>query len=1039
MSVSPPPSYDSRSTPYSTTTLKPYLQLPHLLSLTWLAYPIISLLFVAFRLQLSSASAQSSVADAKADLLSSCQAAQRAATSTASLPRYLATTANAQFSDAVNDLMDAARATMVIALTIMEAIINFVIDTYRSTFLCFLELVVRGALNILISAVQEISNFVDSTLGSIRTSIQNDVATANSGIQKAVDAINKVNPFGNISVPQFSIPSLSALQNVTLPDDFENALIKLNNSLPTLSQLKSDIDNIVDKPFELLKQEINSTFEGLHVDVSVLPVPEQNTLSFCDQMDTSVVDDLGHDLVKIAKIGTVLLVVLALLLLASNCAFEWYKWRLLKKHLQNTREAWTSDPTIYHVTVTKSAPTVDLSDHNLLLLQVDQAHPFLTKLANQLLSRLHLSPSQHTHLRFFFHYIFHPPALACFLIGFFGILSVQIQIIAVGPLARKYSEQAVASTQDFTDLIASSINNTMYNQSIAYANEINARVETIQSSINDGMFGWVNGTTTTLNNTVAGFYSDIQDAINVVFNGTIFDSPIQEFLKCFLGSKVDAIEKALTFLNQNLHVDIPTVNETVLVLTPAQINEASAPIAQAAIGGGSNNSTGVVGKLVNTYISSLAAERIVFGIFMGIWAVVVLMALCIIFWHSYGVHWVEAYRKRKWKKEQRCGINGLAVPFRDRSTTSFSSADTVGQPANADLEKSQVDLPSFTPMPSPRPRQGLFSPKQRSTVPSTTDPAQHDALKPHPLSIRRPAFEKSWDSFLDHVRPAPPIESDKVSGPRKLMAIGRKAMGRERFVSDEDKTHPLAQVQSAETTAVQPWYKRFAGALWVKDSDSDEGHPEMEERASDSGSVRAKIRPQLTISTAHTSKPDPRLPKIEMTSPDAEPVSAWSVSPGPPPKQPWLMSMPPAKKPSVPAHPAFHQKSRPAAGVPSDIDPGRDSLMPEPRLAPPAPAPGFAPLPLYHGFNFPPPPSRTAAQRTLAPPPLHLSLSHSPAVNPDTSTPVTRLLTTTHARKSSQAVDPFATPFDDENSVDPHSAGGNDASTPTNPFVVTAF
>lgn len=156
MSMSPPPVYDSRSTPYSTTTLKPYLQLPHLLSLTWLAYPIISLLFVAFRLQLSSATAQSSVADAKADLLSSCSAAEHAATATASLPRYLATATNAQFSDAVNGLMDAARDTMVIALTIMEAIINFIIDTYRSTFLCFLELVVRGALNILISAVQEV-------------------------------------------------------------------------------------------------------------------------------------------------------------------------------------------------------------------------------------------------------------------------------------------------------------------------------------------------------------------------------------------------------------------------------------------------------------------------------------------------------------------------------------------------------------------------------------------------------------------------------------------------------------------------------------------------------------------------------------------------------------------------------------------------------------------------------------------------------------------------------------------------------------------
>ena len=63
-------------------------------------------------------------------------------------------------------------------------------------------------------------------------------------IASAVNAINKVNPFGDISVPQFDIPSLSALQNVTLPSDFETALTNLNSSLPTLDQLKNDVQDL---------------------------------------------------------------------------------------------------------------------------------------------------------------------------------------------------------------------------------------------------------------------------------------------------------------------------------------------------------------------------------------------------------------------------------------------------------------------------------------------------------------------------------------------------------------------------------------------------------------------------------------------------------------------------------------------------------------------------------------------------------------------------------------------------------------------------
>lgn len=128
-------------------------------SLTWLAYPILSLLFVAFRLQLSLASAEYAVSDAKTELLTSCTAAEHAATTAASLPRFMAIGTNKQIVEAVNGTMNGAREALILALTAMEAIINFIIDTYRSTFLCFLELVVRGGLSILIGAVQEVRTF----------------------------------------------------------------------------------------------------------------------------------------------------------------------------------------------------------------------------------------------------------------------------------------------------------------------------------------------------------------------------------------------------------------------------------------------------------------------------------------------------------------------------------------------------------------------------------------------------------------------------------------------------------------------------------------------------------------------------------------------------------------------------------------------------------------------------------------------------------------------------------------------------------------
>ena len=87
-------------------------------------------------------------------------------TAASSLPWYMAIGANRQIADAVNDTMDGAREALVLSLTVLEAILNFVIDIYCSTFLCFLELVVGGGLSILIGAVQEVCHFIfDSILG----------------------------------------------------------------------------------------------------------------------------------------------------------------------------------------------------------------------------------------------------------------------------------------------------------------------------------------------------------------------------------------------------------------------------------------------------------------------------------------------------------------------------------------------------------------------------------------------------------------------------------------------------------------------------------------------------------------------------------------------------------------------------------------------------------------------------------------------------------------------------------------------------------
>ena len=279
-----------------------------------------------------------------------------------------------------------------------------------------------------------------------------------------------------------------------------------------------------------------------------------------------------------------------------------------------------------------SAPQVTLTNHNLMMLQADSEHPLITRLMYILEARTGMTPSQNVDMRWFIHYVFYPPALACFLIGFFGLLSVMTQLLLLGPLLSAARTGVDIAIKDITNTIVNAINTTMYDQSAAYANDINSKVDVVQSTINNGLFGWVNGTTTMLNNSINNFYSEVQNFVTNLFNGTVLEDPALNFLQCVIGNKVADLSEAFTFLQDNLVIDLPRVSEDVLILSAQSIDEATAPIASGAVGSGANGDQGLLGDAVAVYQSALKSEAWVFGIFMGLWGIVLATAICILLW-----------------------------------------------------------------------------------------------------------------------------------------------------------------------------------------------------------------------------------------------------------------------------------------------------------------------------------------------------------------------------------------------------------------------
>ena len=243
-----------------------------------------------------------------------------------------------------------------------------------------------------------------------------------------------------------------------------------------------------------------------------------------------------------------------------------------------------------------------------------------------------------------------------------------IQLLLLGPLVAAARAGVNIAVSDLSRTIVHTVNTTMYNQSATYANDINSKVDVVQKSINDGLFGWVNGTTTMLNTTINNFYTEVQNFVSHIFNGTVLETPASAFLQCVIGTKVANIEEALTFLNTHLVVDIPRVNHDVLVLSPNSINEATAPIASGAAGSESSGDQGILGNAVALYEDSLKAEAVIFGCFIGLWGIVVAIAICILLWRTHKRK-REAKRQRailevqeKLKEPEHVEVNNISSP-----------------------------------------------------------------------------------------------------------------------------------------------------------------------------------------------------------------------------------------------------------------------------------------------------------------------------------------------------------------------------------------
>jgi hypothetical protein len=480
--------------------------------------------------------------------------------------------------------------------------------------------------------------------------VQSSINAANQAASGAVDAanavINTANAFIN-SIPQACLPivgctprpspistitpptlgfDVNQIRNFNIPDTFQQQVIALNSSLPTLDQLRGRLDQLIAVPFDLARSQMNTTFTQVSSRIGnvTLPVPPVRSVEFCSGMDMSFIDTLAHDLVRIANICIGVLVACAVLVVLWNCLLIWAQWRKLSQATQIVRATWaqTDARTTNEKGMTRTA---QITPASLMTLNVQMQHPF----AWRILNRFSLAPRTRDRLAWFLAFILHPSAMTCLLIGLSGILIICIQLIAVRPIQRRVAAKTDELAAYVTRSIGGSINAALAGDSQRYAGSMNSVLGGIQTTLDTELFVWIDTAAGGLNATVVAYYAEIQSGVTTAFGKSLFAAAANQFLDCVLGNKINSVQAAVAFLKTHLRVAIPTVPDDVLLLSPELLSEVSKPVADAAIGG---DDGGLFGTLLNRYLDALRAELIMFGVILGIWALIVLVGLVIVLW-----------------------------------------------------------------------------------------------------------------------------------------------------------------------------------------------------------------------------------------------------------------------------------------------------------------------------------------------------------------------------------------------------------------------
>lgn len=524
-----------RPTPHTAPSITPYLGLRARLSQIWINRWTILLLLVLARTLIAISGINHDLASARREALSACSGVEAMGSAMASMPHYMSSGVNEMAATGVEKAVNGLMEMTTLSVTGVEEIVVFVINMMTSTYLCLITLAVSGSLHVALQVVEDAQGALNKSLQAIGNDMSKTVGVFDNVYNEFIGKLGSslTGLLGTPVVPpNIDLNStLNALHNLKLPSNLDQGLTKLNSSIPTFAQVQNFTNNAIRFPFEEVKQLINETMVGYQFDRSLFPVPAKEQLTFCS--DNNGINNFFDEMVNLAELARKIFISVLLVVAIAVCIPM--AWREIKR--------WR--------TMQERSQLVRSNAHDPMDVVYIVSRPYTSTAGIKVASRFK-STRRQILVRWVFAYATSPSALFVLSLALAGLFSCACQLILLKSL-QKDVPNLTNQVGAFADKIVSSLNNA----SEQWAIGTNQAIDLTSHDINKNLLGWVNITTGALNDTLNVFVNGTMGVLNETFGGTVLYQPITEVLDYLLQLKIAGIEKALTWISDNAHIDFP--------------------------------------------------------------------------------------------------------------------------------------------------------------------------------------------------------------------------------------------------------------------------------------------------------------------------------------------------------------------------------------------------------------------------------------------------------------------------------------------------